>query len=740
MLIESKGQNSANVQLSSSTLGLSNQRASISHSTTYKPSITLESGPEVIGPEANRSATHLHPSVEKLCLDQVQSLGSPSEINRSRAGSTALGVLLQPSSHSPESFVASIVDETRRAVLTDNRLLCEDLASMYRQLSRDHLQIQQLAHQLSDGLKMFPSGQQDESERTTRPEGQLDRQGIDHCASKTNTSDTLDVFFDCVSMLSQDSYPRPVEQLLAKFGDTPLNRFEGLSSFFPEKYTAQGLFDDPLAVMGMAQSGKTTLDQEVKFYLIYSEDPRKWRRIILCATVKDITEQSHFNQLSVSDALDHSLKLLPGNFHLRICKLLSTTDLFNSVTSISLDVIESTSGQIFFDIASVIVREDDEEVQMCREDKILQDVEDLGCPQYLECEIIVQGRLSTSSYAVLVEGQRCIERKFPFASSGKGDGNEVHNFVKDMKLSYSLRDCQGVARFVGIVLDDTRHHLKGYVYEMATLGTIQQILETAEAKSEYLPWVVRENWAYQLTQAMIEVHERNLILGVLYLDSVGLRENGSVVLTALKTSGKQIPNRRGYLAPELRREKDADTSGSSNYTFKTDVFQLGYLLWLLAEHKSNVCGYLCRRACCTNTPSYACTAEHTNPVSLPTCYPQVPTYFNRIIEQCRSKDPGSRPSARSLLQAFPRGYQKGTVLPGMADLASKFSIVDEVRFSVNCDECGRLTTREYYHCNCCNFGDFDLCPICVEEGIQCYVHKHRLLRRVLSNGVIVDAA
>ena len=82
--------------------------------------------------------------------------------------------------------------------------------------------------------------------------------------------------------------------------------------------------------------------------------------------------------------------------------------------------------------------------------------------------------------------------------------------IDDLRLSCTLRDCGSVVRFIGVVLDDTITHLKNYLYESPTHGTIQRMLETAKAKAEKIPWVVRETWAKQMVTAISEVHNKGL--------------------------------------------------------------------------------------------------------------------------------------------------------------------------------------------------------------------------------------
>ena len=284
---------------------------------------------------------------------------------------------------------------------------------------------------------------------------------------------------------------------------------------------------------------------------------------------------------------------------------------------VSIHITEDDRKQFSFDDSTVLFSEDVEEIEMCDEVDRLQDIEGLGCAQYLESEIIVRARISSSAYIVLVESQSCIERKLPFVGAGFPGQNGMDEYFDDLRLLYSLRGCACIVHFIGLVLDDNRQHLKGCLFESPTLGTVQQIFETAEAKTEQISWAVRETWAKQIVTPT-EVHSRGFIVGVLQLDSIGVKANGSAVLTALKPAGRHLPNRRGYVPPELRLQS-GDALYPNKMTFRTDIFQLGFTLWLLAEHKSTVCGYYCIRNGCTTIPRYSCTADHTNPVGLPSC-------------------------------------------------------------------------------------------------------------------------
>ena len=637
------------------------------------------------------------------------------------------------------SLLASIVEKTQHALIVNDRSLCKHLAQIYQELGENRRQIEQLTNL----LEQSPGRKVRRLPTTSTIENDVENDILEVDAQfelfEDCHSDTAEIFFDCVSRFSQDRSDGSIDRLRSTFSGTPDSFFESTSTFFPEQYTTEGLFNEPTAVLAMVDLNCTNDRRFQKYFLIHAETPRRWKRVTVLANISCISKHSVFSHLSAPDFLEHSCKTLPGDLQSQLDELFRSRDLLETITSVSLHVREDIQGQLSIDTPNVLFAEDLQEIEMCSGEDQLQDIEDLGCAQYLESEVIIQSRISSSAYIVWVESQNFIERKLPFAGAGWQGQNGVEDFFEDLKLSYSMRECACVVRFIGVVLDDTRKHLKSYLYESPTLGTAQQMLETAEAKAEKIPWSIRETWAKQIVTAVSEVHSKGFVVGVLQLDSIGIRADGSAVLTALKSSGRHIPNRRGYVPPELRSKPGSNFS-PKKMNFRTDIFQLGFILWLLAEHKSTVCGYYCIRNGCTTVPRYSCTADHTNPVSLPPCLNEVPAYFSEIINNCRASNPKARPPARELLALFPQGGEMTSSSPEMAELGTKYPLTDSVRFSVNCDECGGLTTDLHYHCNICNLADFDICQICVAQGIHCFVPEHRPTKRVLTNGSIVNSA
>ncbi|KAL4751198.1 hypothetical protein BDW72DRAFT_203302 [Aspergillus terricola var. indicus] len=60
-------------------------------------------------------------------------------------------------------------------------------------------------------------------------------------------------------------------------------------------------------------------------------------------------------------------------------------------------------------------------------------------------------------------------------------------------------------------------------------------------------------------------------------------------------------------------------------------------------------------------------------------------------------------------------------------------------FCIDCDHCGRPIPNEHYHCNTCSDGDYDLCPQCIDSGVNCQGEDHWLVRRFVKDGIITNS-
>lgn len=60
-------------------------------------------------------------------------------------------------------------------------------------------------------------------------------------------------------------------------------------------------------------------------------------------------------------------------------------------------------------------------------------------------------------------------------------------------------------------------------------------------------------------------------------------------------------------------------------------------------------------------------------------------------------------------------------------------------FCIDCNNCGRSIANEHYHCSICEYGDYDLCPQCIEAGASCRSDGHWLIKRMVVNGVVTNS-
>lgn len=111
------------------------------------------------------------------------------------------------------------------------------------------------------------------------------------------------------------------------------------------------------------------------------------------------------------------------------------------------------------------------------------------------------------------------------------------------------------------------------------IGFLSRLFNIANSQSNRIPWLARGIWSRQTIKAISDVHEKDKIVGVLTIYNIGLRADGTAVLTRLQTSQRHIPNARGSMPPELREPSEGNKRVAPDVlNFQTDIFQLGLIL------------------------------------------------------------------------------------------------------------------------------------------------------------------
>ena len=643
-------------------------------------------------------------------------------LTRSDQGSSTSGPERTPNP------VTSLLRKTQHAVESKDDIILKHLAQIYRELGENLSQVQHLTRILHHS----GSGRRRRWQPYTRRHKDFDDlyTSEDNSAcdvSKSTESVASEVFFDCISRFSNDFSDTSIKHLHASFTGSPAYLLERSSTFFPEQYKSSDTSARKVFVAASMETQFESTHRLQRYFLIYDEGPRTWRKVTIYASIVSMSTQSAFSGTSCQYDLMSGSRKLPGNIRSQLETALPSLRLRGPITKLSLEITEDAIGNIAVDIAGADITKDLREAAISNEQAILQAVNDLGCSQFLQSEIVVIKRRGPYFSQVLAETQLCVEYRLPFAEAGPPGHNGVKAYFEELKRMYAVRGCEYIVNFVGVVLDDTRKHFKSFLTE-EPLYSMMTVFSSAEQHKKRIPWFIREIWAKQVVSAVSDVHAQGLALdGLDALSSIGLRSNGNAILMMGRRVGPSRLNRNGQIPPELRNLSE-DAEPPLWIEFRKDIFCLGLTLWLIGEHRHCATGHYCRMIGNTNWPRYSCTASHSNPISSTRCTdPEVPDYFNSLISDCRHSDPSARNPGRALLSSF----DHISFLPNMADLVNE--VLRKCQTSQTgglialCDECSALTTELHYNCAICLMGDFDLCPDCVSSGVHCFVTEHQLV-------------
>ena len=632
------------------------------------------------------------------------------------------------SSEQTSEVVASLVRRTQRVMTLEDTSLREHLANIYRELGSNRAQVQRLTEALGvhERKSRRRLGVSEEMRRKNCSPLRSSSSLLYSEYSEYSESEATDIFFDCVSRFSKSPIDSSIERLQEKFSGSPDYLLETSAGFFPEQYTSSDMFDATANLVAIRDLQSTATDYVRKFFLQYAKTPRNWQKVTVTATIAKPCQRS----LSEGNWFDYNslgLISIPKLLAVQLKNVLQNELLLDTVTGLSVTVRENSVGEITLDRTSATIDEDFEESHVLDEQHLLQDIDDMGCPQFLESEVIMISRLGTYTYTAQVESRKCIETKMPFGGAGPPGTSEIKDFVNRLKQLSLSQGCDNITRFVGVVLNDSRSHLRSFLKESLPVPSLYWMFAGAEKEKEWIPWSIRELWAKQLVSAVSDVHARGLVIGGFGTRSgIGIRANGSIVLDPDICNPGYQTDAYGKLPPELRKRRGERLSTKDFNSFRMDLFYLGMALWLIAKHRADFTGCFCALNVCTNWPRYSCTADHGNPIELPRLSNmEVPKYFDLIVDRCRQSEPSARLPARLLLRYFDSQPLPSEAAKLLVELVKKYDH-SHSNVSVTCDECGSLMEDYFFTCNACEYGDLDFCSDCISSGVHCRVSEHQM--------------
>ena len=520
--------------------------------------------------------------------------------------------------------------------------------------------------------------------------------------------------------------------------------FETRSSFYPESYTSAEPLQDRLVVVAILDS--TWKKGERNYFLTYAESPRRWRKVILTTIITD--QKKSENLVMIPEYLDAARKTLPLEVHRMFSSLLDNVELSEPITKLRVHLKESQPKKLKVCAPGILVASNELERRRMDSKEILQRIRASHCHRFAESSIVIQTRIQASCYMVWNGSSICLEQMAPFANTSMSGDDGFQDFINGLeKFHLRLRGCPGVPELLGIVVDDAGQHIKGYLLECPKYTLRSLIGASLSTLEPFFPMLLREHVARELIRAVVEVHETGAKLGFLSQNHLMLTSDLRVVIKSPQMSnGSTLMLRKVHVPPELRLQQSASLNSAQDnrlLNFKTDIFQLGLVLWQILQQARGVRAILCAQSGCTQFPRHkCCIPDHREAIALPRCNPSVPEYFNTLIEQCRRTNPNDRPSAKQLLQALPplphhhgnndcevyRTAREACPIlspaclpPSIKEFLDRSSDM-QAHFTPACDECGNYIPfkQASYRCESCFGGDFDICSRCYELGVRCW--------------------
>jgi serine/threonine protein kinase len=368
-----------------------------------------------------------------------------------------------------------------------------------------------------------------------------------------------------------------------------------------------------------------------KFFVTFAETPTKWRRLTISLDYRDAPEGSVEADLhSLHYQRDKSFRIYEA-----IRESLAEIQYYPTVTNLKLET-SPEDGQLH-----VHVREDANEIIQFPSVDLFSHVQ---APKYRESEVEFEQHLSGFVYKVYVGGRILIKKEIPGPDT-------IDEFLYEVNALDALSESKRVVNLEGLVTDESGLVVKGLLISWASQGALVDILFEMKPTME-LPWYRREKWARQIVEGLSDIHEAGFVQGDFTLSNIVIDEDDNAMIIDINRRGCPV----GWEPPELSRLIDSGQRISMCIGVKTDIFQLGMVLWGLGD--------------VNDEPE---RVERPLPRLL-----DVPPYYPAIVDVCLKERPQERQAAAKLLRYFPMNAGR---TPSLS--ARSVDFADELRLSDN---------------------------------------------------------
>jgi serine/threonine protein kinase len=374
-------------------------------------------------------------------------------------------------------------------------------------------------------------------------------------------------------------------------------------------------------ILNLSMHFRDLSDRE-KFFVTFAEEPNRWRRVTVSCDYRHLEP----------DSLESDLKTLhyqrdkSSRIYEAIRDSLAAIQFYDTVTNLKL---ETTDGRLH-----VHVTEDVNEIIPYPP---VSAIEHLDCKRFRENAVSFDSHISGFVYKVSVNNRTYIKKEIPGPDA-------VEEFLYEINALISLQDSKSVIKFEGVIVDEQNELIKGLIISYAEQGALVDMIYDFKP-TDQLYWERRERWARQIVQGLSEIHEAGFVQGDFTLSNIVIDNDDNAKIIDINRRGCPV----GWEPPELAKLIKSGQRISIYIGVKSDLYQLGMVLWALAEQQDEP-----ERQ---DRPLIQTLDRHNT---------DVPIYFRDIIRACLSDAPCDRLSAANLLKRFPESSQDQEFKPRAA--------------------------------------------------------------------------
>ncbi len=246
-------------------------------------------------------------------------------------------------------------------------------------------------------------------------------------------------------------------------------------------------------------------------------------------------------------------------------------------------------------------------------------IQHMNCRRVKEREIHFDSHMSGFVYKVRVHGRLLIKKEIPGPDT-------VDEFLYEINALSQLYPSKNVIQFYGVVVDDSEENVTGLLISYAARGALIDVIYDS---NHTLPWSIREKWARQIVGGLSEIHEAGFVQGDFTLSNIVIDENDDAKIIDINRRGCPI----GWEPPEATPLVDSNQRISMYIGVKSDLYQLGMVLWALATQEDE-------------------PDQYGRPLKID-AEVAVPAWYRRVVDTCLSTNPRGRAQAVQLLSLFP---------------------------------------------------------------------------------------